>query len=294
MRILLRHGSVIRKFMNFETTDRDGSLIMTIRRDGHSSSRMTWSTATGEHVPAASECDTPRPKSKKITIHQTGRVNYHQNGRSIYIAPLTKTERPFQIYGYRIPSLDKLDECEGKEAADDVVVDLVSLPAGPVSFSVLIAPIDFNPSSHAVKLSYEAEGYSVVVQLDAVTLSAPKGLENHFITLTPSAGLFAEQQMAEDQAMIAHHQARTGVDGPIIYTPNGEGVIRMIFSVPMRIAPRFVIELVDPELFVSDQDVQRDRRSETVMLKFKVRHRGSRKIVRRAVDIKSIELDSEL
>ncbi|MBN5149592.1 hypothetical protein JY458_01195 [Stenotrophomonas maltophilia] len=294
MRILVRHGSVIRKLMTLETTDRDGSLIMTIRRDGHSTSRTSWSTATNEAVPVTFEFDRPKPKNKKITIHQSGRVNYHQNGRSIYIAPLTKTERPFQIYGYRVPALDKLDECESTDTVEDVIVDLTNLPAGPISFSVIIAPIEFSPSSHAVKLTYEAEGYSVVVQLDAVTLAAPEGLEDQFITLTPSAGLFAEQQMTEGQAIIAHHQALTGAAGPIAYTPNGEGVFRIIFAVPMRIAPRFSIELVDPELFVSDQDVLRDSRSETVMLKFKVRRRSSREIIRRAVDIKSIELDSEL
>lgn len=294
MRILVRHGSTIRKLMTFETTDRDGSLIMTIRRDGHSSSRTSWSTATNGTAPVTSEFDTPKPKNKKITIHQSGRVNYHQNGRSIYIAPLTKTEQPFQIYGYRVPALDKLDECESTGTAEDAIIDLTSLPAVPISFSVLIAPIEFNSSSHAVKLSYEAEGYSVVVQLDAVTLAAPEGLEDHFITLTPNAGLFAEQQMAEGQAMIAHHQALNKTVGPIVYTPNGEGVIRVIFAVPMRIAPLFVIELVDPELYVSDQDVQRDSRSETVMLKFKVRRRSSREVVRQTVDIKSIELHSEL
>jgi hypothetical protein len=100
--------------------------------------------------------------------------------------------------------------------------------------------------------------------------------------------------MEEPQAMISYHQAMTGVQDAILYAPNGEGVIRMIFSLPMRIAPRFNIELVDPELHVSEQDVQRDGRSETVMLKFKVRHRMSGQIVRQPIAIKSIELDAEL
>jgi hypothetical protein len=100
--------------------------------------------------------------------------------------------------------------------------------------------------------------------------------------------------MPEDQAMIAYHQALTAAPGPILYSPNCEGTIRLIFTVPMRIAPLFKIELIDPELHVSDQDVQRDGRSDKVMLKFKVRNRKTRQIIRRAVAIKSFELDAEL
>ncbi|MEA9585860.1 hypothetical protein VC279_05980 [Xanthomonas sp. WHRI 10064A] len=267
---------------------------MTIRRDGHSNSRTSWATGTKEAAPRTSEFDIPKSKNKKITIHQSGRVNYHQNGGSIYIAPLTKTETPFQIYGYRIPAIDKLDEHESTGAIDDLIIDLSDLPEGPLSFSVLIAPPQFEPSSRAVKLSYEAEGYSVVVQIDPVAFAAPDGLEDHFTTLTPSGGLFAEQQMTEEQAMVAYHQALTSTADLVVYTPNGEGVIRVIFAVPMRVAPRFMIELADPELYVSDQDVQRDNRSETVMLRFKVRRRSSGEILREAIDIRSIELDSEL
>lgn len=294
MRLLIRHGSVVRKLMTLETTDRDGSLIMTIRRDGYSNSRMSWNTEPEEVAPRTTVLDPPQPKNKKITIHQSGRVNYHENGSSIYIAPLTETETTFQIYRYRVPALNKLDECERGGAAEDLIVDLSDLPEGPVSFSVLIAPAEFAPSSRAVKLSYESEGYSVVIQMDPVTFAVPEGLEDHFITLKPNGGLFAQQQMTEGQAMIAYHQALTGTAGLIVYTPNAEGVIRIIFAVPMRVAPRFMIELADPELYVSDQDVQRDNRSDTVMLRFKVRRRSSEEIVREAVSISSIELDSEL
>lgn len=94
--------------------------------------------------------------------------------------------------------------------------------------------------------------------------------------------------------MISYHQALTGSTGPILYHPNGEGVIRLIFSVPMRIAPKFKVELADPDLHVSDQDVRREGRSEKVMLKFKVRNQRIGQIMRQGVAVKSIELDAEL
>jgi hypothetical protein len=294
MRILIRHRSSTLKFMVLETSDRDGSLSLTIRREGVSTSRTSWSTRPEEQEPKITELDKLSPKNKRITIHQSGRVNYHQNGNSIFIAPLTQTTQPFPIYGYRVPALDKLDVHDEDIAEEDAIFDLSDMPEGPASFSVLLGPGDFTPQGRAIKLGFEAEGYSVTVQVDPVTFAVPADLNEHFTTLTPDRGLFPQQQMAEDQAMISYHQALSGASDAILYAPNGEGTIRMVFAVPMRIAPQFKIELVDPELFASDQDVQRDGRSEKVMLKFKVRHRKSKQIMRQAVAIKSIELDAEL
>lgn len=294
MRILIRYGSIIRKFIVLETSDRDGSLSLIVRRDGVSTSRTTWSTRPGEQETKTTEFDQPRPKNKRITIHQSGRVNYHENGHTVFVAPLTQTTQPFTLYGYRVPALDRLDVHDEDVAEEDAVLDLTDLPDGPVSFSVILGPIDFATNGRAVKMGYEAEGYSVTLQVEPVSFAVPPDLEHHFTTLTPDRGLFPQQQMEEPQAMISYHQALTGVQSAILYAPNGEGMIRMIFSVPMRIAPRFNIELVDPELYVSDQDVLRDGRSETVMLKFKVRYRKSGQIVRQPIAIKSIVLDAEL
>ena len=280
--------------MVLETSNRDGSLSLTIRREGVSKSRTTWSTTTGEQEPKTTEFDPLRPKNKRITIHQSGRVNYHENGSTIFVAPLTQTRQPFPVYAYRVPALDRLDIHDGDIAAEDAVFDLTDLPKGPVSFSVILGPRDFTPHGRSIKLGFEGEGYSITLQVDPVTFAVPPDLDQHFTTLTPERGLFPKQQMAECQAMISYHQALTGAKDTILYAPNGEGVIRMIFSVPMRIAPRYKIELADPELHVSDQDTQRDGRSEKVMLKFKVRHRKSGQIIRQPIAIKSIELDAEL
>jgi len=294
VRILIRYGSTTRKFLVLNRSGRDGSQSLTIRREGVSSSQASWSTKSGEQEPTITEFEHPRPKDKRITIHQSGRVNYHEHGSSIFIAPLTQTTQAFSIYGYRVPALDKLDLHGESIADDDAVLDLTDLPEGPVSFSIILAPGDFVPHGRAIRLKYEAESYSIIVQVDPVAFAVPPDLDQHFTTFVPDRGLFAQQQMAEDQALICYHQALTGARDPILYTPNGEGTVRLIFSVPMRIAPRFRIELVDPELHVSELDVQRDGRSERVMLKYKVRHRKSGEVIRQPIEISSIELDAEL
>lgn len=294
MRILVRYNGSLRKFMVVESSDRDGSLKLVMRREGTSTSRTAWSTRPGEHEPKQVDFEKPRPKSKRITIHQSGRVNYHENGSSIFIEPLTRTSRTTCVYGYRIPALEKLDLHPDMSGDEDAIFDLSGVSDGPVSFSVFIGPSALEPPGRAVKLAYDAEGYSLAIAVDAVPVPVPSGYEDHFTTLTSERGIFSSQQMAEDQAMVSYHQALTGSNGIVLYHPNGEGIIRLIFSVPMRIAPKFKIELADPELHVSEQDVRRDGRSEKVMLKFKVRNRRTGQIIRQELAVKSIELDAEL
>lgn len=294
MRILIRFRSSIRKFMVLESSDRDGSLSLTIRREGSSMSRTSWSTRPEVQELNTTNFEKPLAKNKRVTIHQSGRINYHQNGNVIFIAPLTQTTQPFLIYGYRVPSIEKLDVHDKGINDEDVVFDLSDLSDGPVSFSVFLGQADFTPQGRALKLGYEAEGYSVTLQLDPITFDVPSEVSEHFTTLTPEIGLFTKQQVPEDQALIAYHQALTGFSDLIMYAPNGEGTFRMVFSVPMRIAPKFNVEPEDPNLYVSEQDIMRDSRSDKVMLRFKVRHRKTKQIIRQAVLFKSIELDAEL
>ncbi|WP_440269249.1 hypothetical protein [Dyella sp.] len=294
MRILVRHKGFLRKFVVVESSDRDGSLTLVMRREGIGASRTTWSTKPGEHDLKQVDFGEPRQKSKRITIHQSGRVNYHENGNSIFIEPLTRTSQATCVYAYRVPALEKLNLHPNEAGDEDAIFELSDLGDGPVSFSVFIGPSSLVPPGKAVKLAYDVEGYSLTIAVDAVPTPVPSGYEDHFITLTPERGIFLDQQVAEDQAMISYHRALTRSDGMVLYHPNGEGNIRLIFSVPMRIAPRFKIELADPELHVTQQDVQRDGRSEKVMLKFKIRNRRTGQIIRHEVAIKSIELDAEL
>lgn len=294
MRVLIQHKADQRRFVVVESSNRDGSLTLAILKEGVSKSFQSWSTKSGEQSPQQIDLEKPRSKTKRITIHQSGRINYHENGRSIFIEPLTAITQATRIYGYRIPALGKLDLYAEALSTDDSFFDLTELDDGPVSFSFIIGPATFVPPGKAIKLSYEAERYALAIAVDNEPLPVPQGYEDHFTTFSPERGPFLEQQMAEDQAMIAYHRALTDSTGLILYEPNGEGFIRMIFSVQMRIPPRFKIELEDPELHVSDQDVQRDERSEKVMLKFKVRNRRTGQIMRQQVAVRSIELDAEL
>ncbi|MVV49022.1 hypothetical protein EJA72_12320 [Pseudomonas sp. PB120] len=293
MRIFIKHRDSLRKFLVLESVDRDGSLILVLRRDGDTTSCNSWSTDPKRQEPQLIHFEKPRPKNKKITIHQSGRVNYHDTGKKIFIEPLTQTTQDFCICRYRAPALSRLDSFTEELGKEDAIFDLSDFGDGPVCFSIVIGPKTLVLPGRLMKLAYEAEGYSINILADETPSVVPAGFEDNFITLTPEQGPFLDQQMAEDQAMISYHQAITGSTDAILYQPNGEGVIRMIFTVPMRTAPQFIIELVDPTLHVSDQDVTRDGRSENVMLKFKVRNKLTGQVIRQPVDVKSIELHAE-
>ncbi|NBS15818.1 MAG: hypothetical protein EBT06_03960 [Gammaproteobacteria bacterium] len=294
MRVIIQNNGGLRKLLVVASSDRDGSLTLVMRREGVSRSRVSWSTKPGEQEPTQLSFDKPRPKNKRITVHQSGRVNYHENGHTIYIEPLTLITQGTCIYCYRVPSLHKLDLHTEEVDEEDAIMDLSDLGNAPVSFSVWIGTAAFMPPGKAIKLTYDVEGYSIAIEVDAEPFPVPEGYEDHFVAIIPERGPFLDQQMAEDQAMISFHRTLTGSLGPVFYHPNGEGIVRLIFSVPMRIAPKFKIELADPDLHVAEQYVQRDARSEKVMLRFKVRNRRTGQIIRQQVSVKSIELDAEL
>lgn len=294
MRILIRRKAIVRKFMVLESSDRDGSVTLVVRREGSNTSATSWSTRSAGSIPTERSFQKPIPKSKRVTIHQSGCVNYHENGRKIFIGPLTRITALVPIYGYRVPCLDRLDLHQSEVEKGDVVFDLSDLDSGPTSFSVLIGPKDLALPGQGLKLTHEAEGYALFISLERIPFEVPGDYECQFTTFTPEVGAFGRQQMTEEQALLAYHQAITGSTGLILYRPNGEGVIRLIFSVPMRVAPNFRVKLVDPELQVIEQDVSRERRSEKVMLKFKVRNRRTHEVIREEVAIHSIELDARL
>ena len=140
MRVLIQYNGTLRKFVVVESSDRDGSLMFVIRREGNNTSCTNWSTRPGDQEPRQLNFEKPRPKNKRITIHQSGRVNYHDSGRKIFIEPLVITSRTTCLYGYRVPALEKLDLHVGAMNGEDVIFDLSDFQNSPFSFSVLIGP----------------------------------------------------------------------------------------------------------------------------------------------------------
>jgi hypothetical protein len=110
--------------------------------------------------------------------------------------------------------------------------------------------------------------------------------------MTPSVGPYASQQCSQEQALIDYHQCKTGSSAEVLYPPNGEGVRRLIFSVPMRIPPEVTIIPHDPnlEVVLIDRDVRLGRAE----VRFKLVNRKTKAVVRSSEPILSFELNAEL
>jgi hypothetical protein len=293
MRVVLVHGGRNYRFLNIESSTRDGSLSITIRRDGRSQVSHQWSTRPDCQTPVRVELPAERAKNKQITIHQSGRINFHETGKAIFVEPLMVISSVVPIYRYRIPRISRLTLLESETDSEDVDFDLSDLADDAQSFSLYVGPEGMVPGVRAVKLAY-LRRYALVVALDPQPYVPPSEFAEHFVTLTPERGTADAQQMPEDQSLIVYHQGLHETRGLIIYGPNGAGVWQIVFAVPMRIPPRVVIAPVDSNLYVDDADITRDSRAENAMVRFKVRERATRAIIKRPIAFKAIELDAEL
>ncbi|MDB5763972.1 MAG: hypothetical protein JWQ21_2967 [Herminiimonas sp.] len=294
MRVLIKHGEILYRFAALEISERDGSLVLTLMREGTNTFSFGWSGKPEEKIPVRRDFDASRPKDKKFSIHASGRINVpHLRDQPIFIEPLLATSKPFCIGAHRIPAISALTKFNKKPAAEDAIFDLSDLSDSPLSFEFIIAPIDFAAGGHGLKFGF-LERYSLSILRHAVPIAAQQGLENYFTTYAPTAGLFETLQMSEEWALIAYHQAAQNRSDLLLYEPNGEGVRLLVFSVPMRIAPHAVVECADPNLVVEIIDQTRDYRAQKVQLRFRVRNAKTHEVVKDSVEFRRIELDAEL
>ena len=293
MRLLVVHAGQRYRFLNIDSSTRDGSLVITVRREGESRITYQWGTRPELQPPVQAELPPDRLKNKKITIHQSGRINFHDIKRSIYIEPLTAITNTTCIYRYRIPKISRLTPFNSAPAAEDCEFDLSALVDESHSFSLFCGPTNVASNTHSVKLAY-LNGYALLIARDTETYIPPSNFLEHFVTLKPESGTVGSQVMSEDQALIAYHQALNETRELVIYGPNGAGVWQVVFAVPMRIAPKLTIELDDSTLYVDEKDIERDLRVETAMVRFKVRNRATKAVVQRPVTFRSISLDANL
>jgi hypothetical protein len=293
MRLLVVHAGQRYRFLNIDSSTRDGSLVITVRREGESRITYQWGTRPEVQTPVQAELPPGRLKNKKITIHQSGRINFHDIGRSIYIEPLTAITKTTCIYRYRIPKISRLTPFNSAPAAEDCDFDLNTLADESLSFSLFVGPTNVASNTHAVKLAYLSR-YALLIALDTETYIPPSDFLEHFVILKPESGTVGSQVMSEDQALIAYHQALNETKELVIYGPNGAGVWQVVFAVPMRIAPKMTVEFDDLTLYVDEEDIERDLRVATAMVKFKVRSRATKAVVKTPVAFRSISLDAEL
>lgn len=227
-------------------------------------------------------------KGFRVTYHPSGRVNFHHiTGASVFMEPIFQVTRPEALINFSIPDTGRLDSVE-KLGTDDAVIDV---PGGRLSFAVAIAPWDTPPTRYGMLWAWTWRPLFSLWLLAAPP--PPQAIldvqPQHFHYLPRQIGLFQHQFVSKDEALVRFHQSLNGTESDILYYPDGEGICRMVFVVPMRGVPCVEINLRDQNLTAEITKVT------TTEIRYRVWDKQRRPVRdARAVDVIHYIRDAEL
>ena len=317
-RILIQQAGVLRRLASISATQ-DGSMKLNLVRAGMSDSGWQW-TNSPDRLGDVETRASAEPRTKSITIHTSGRVNYHYGkGHTLFIPCLMDLEDAFHVVTYIIPDvnlLDVYDEPSGQDHVIHVPDDL----RGPLSFEFSVLPLILPDRPHE-DFRCGVEGlYGLSCILGKVAKANREGVpEGVFTCLRPDTFLPGQAVLEEvaflrfKKAMFAN-DVHTAVgseldetkkppievidaliaEGPGLFPPNPEGVWTYLTSVPMRTAPQLLVEFVDSKYAAEVVEIRPgDTRLATVRVRFKVFDKKATAYVKTLVPILSIAVDAE-
>jgi hypothetical protein len=271
------------KFINCKIEPNDGSFYVTLLRDGENSETVTFDSEANS--PVVIEHNSPRKKLVRVSYHSSGCVLYrHTEIESNYFEPISRLTQPNVFAVWSIPSLDKLDQVDSVED-DDYIIN-VGGADDRVEFTFIVAPWQQEIEDEHFAVRYEGI-LSLIIIPTIPNNSIPAELNDHFITLAPKEGLYKQQAIANDLALIEYHQKIHETRDLIIYSPNKSGIYTIITAVPMRVGPKVKVSFVDENNYMELVS------SKNNVVKFKVKNQHSH-VLKNEVLISGIELCSRL
>lgn len=282
-KIYLSKGDKKFDFVSYYIEESDGSFYLTLLRNGENNESLLFDNIGNS--PEKIEFKKPRPKRKKISYHSSGCVRYHNvESDSKYFEPISGITQLNNFCTWSIPDVEKLDESESIESDDDYTLKCDAFD-GRVCFRFCMAPWNLVVDLPNVAVRYNNQ-FSLVIIMHSLDIELPNEVNDHFLTIAPANGFFEKQAISNDQALISYHQmVQGGTD--IVYSPNGEGVYKIICSVPMRVPPKLGVTFDDDTL---QAEVAKSTNSH---VRFKVKDKNGNTI-KSEVPILSLFLDSEL
>lgn len=284
-KIYISSNKNLYKFLSYVLQDSDGSLYIIIERSGTNKEFVEFDSR--DYQLKYVTLDNRRDKRKRISYHASGCVRYHNISKSINcFEPITGVTQPNIVAAFIIPRIDKLDISDTPPTDEDFVIPMNWSSKSKIQFTFIVAPWNMQSNSVHIAIRYK-DIFSFILQISESEISIPSELENHFIFMTPERGLFEQQVIDNDNALILFHQKINETKTIIIYPPDGEGVWKIICAVPMRIPPNLSIRF-------QDNSYSFDVVSKTVsVVKFKVKDKHNH-TVKKEVAISEIILDAEL
>jgi hypothetical protein len=232
--------------LNLELDYGDGSLYIQFVRDG--TGNIGWEgkfDPKGNQLKQIEEIKETRKKGYQISYHTSGRINYKKRKSHFIInEPLYFISKSVVFAVYSIPQIEKLDVLDDTIRNNDYVVEFDANSHSRLNFSVIIAPWnEIIPSSH-IAIRY-SNFFSLNIIVDNQSHFVSDKLKDTFILLSPEKGLFKSPLHDKDTGLILFHQKINNRREVVIYSPNKEGIWKIIFVVPMCFPPKISISFVD-------------------------------------------------
>ncbi|MCV0425776.1 MAG: hypothetical protein K5905_09900 [Roseibium sp.] len=160
-----------------------------------------------------------------------------------------------------------------------------------LSISLLLVPDGFQFHVPPAALIAFQNLFGIAVVFEEAALPIPDGLERHVVRCFPKQGPFENQQRRQDQALIEFHQKLQGVQNLICFWNANTGIYRIVFSVPMRAAPKLNVTFRDKSIWAELLPPTKAV-TQTAELRFKAV--GKSGVLKTPQAIESITLDAEL
>lgn len=319
-RLLIKLNGAVRRVANVDIANHDGSINLSLVRAG--TADFGWASDSALGVFNRVQYAEPNPRTKRITVHTSGRVNFHgtPNPGINFIPCLLDLAEAAPIVGYVIPAVVALDSIDNIRT-DDHVVELAGDSAGSLGFEFSAIPASL-PSLPGEIWRFIIEGqYGLACVLVSGDLyPARPGVPSEAFSMIRPSSMLSQQSIPEEQAFIrfqelmhanqvrhalalsvipeqVHDQivAETVREGRGIQGPNNEGIWEIVCNVPMRIRPELVVEFSDPCYRAEMIDMTSlDRRLEKVRVRFRVYDQQATRWVKQPVEIRRAFLDAEL
>lgn len=257
-KILVSFDKNIYKFLTYHLEDADGSFYISIQRE----------------------------RLQKISYHSSGCVRYHNTDfSSAYFEPLASLTRVNPIASFIVPAFSSLDLFNGNVTEDDFVLELKSNNE-PIQFNFLIAPWNDQIDSNHIAIRYE-QLFAFLLEISPPTIIIPEEAKGYFTFAVPQKGFFEQQAIDKDSALILFHQSLQGIRDLILYSPNNDGIYKIICAVPMFAPPHVEIEFLDSKYSTEIINVSKS------VVKFKVKNQHGH-TMKQEVAIANISLSSHI
>lgn len=321
MRLLLNQQGVLR-CLAFIEVGQDGSTNLGLPRDGVNTTTYRLTSKPGDQVQKI-EFDSPRERTKRISLHISGRINYKWEAATspVFIHCLLDLQQPAHVVTYIVPDVAQLDTVGGRRK-DDYKIALPFAPQGHVAFTFDAIPWHFPEVNGEVVRAVVEEAYAlrcIAMPGDLGTVAA--GLPAAaFSLVTSTMDRLEGLALPEDEAYLRfqHHRhaihiraaadqgrqhmvitdemvAKEIAKGPGLITPNAEGVWTVICRVPMSRKPVLQVIFKEPWHIAELVDLRpEDKRLEKVRARFRVQDTRTGSWVKHPVEIEAVILNAEL